>query len=287
MIRLSWIPQTTDAIPSNPAEIISGLKEIRIYRAPLTSKEFVLVATLPPHVGEWTTTDYDDGIYRVQVVDNAGNLSQVQEVAYPLSDITPPNPVGGLSLEFVVTPPPQEPPTPTGDIAIVNSVIEDLNGADYTITNNDPGYATDISYADDTTSGQYVALTTLTPGVTSGRLNKSWVQGTHTFVCIRATQLGQTTEQLCRPLSGLWAPGTGQAVLTWDANTEPDLAGYKIYMKNSAAGPYSTPHVVLVGPTTTYTVTNLSPGTYWFRITAYDTSGNESAFSNEVQKTIT
>jgi len=42
-----------------------------------------------------------------------------------------------------------------------------------------------------------------------------------------------------------------------------------------------------VGDVTTYTVTSLSGGTrYYFRVTAYDTSSNESSFSNEVFKDI-
>jgi hypothetical protein len=42
-----------------------------------------------------------------------------------------------------------------------------------------------------------------------------------------------------------------------------------------------------VGNVTTYTVTNLTSGqTYYFSVTAYDTSNNESAFSSEVSKKI-
>ena len=45
--------------------------------------------------------------------------------------------------------------------------------------------------------------------------------------------------------------------------------------------------MVPVGMTTTYTVTNLSAGqTYYFAATAYDTTGIESAFSNEVSVTL-
>jgi hypothetical protein len=37
---------------------------------------------------------------------------------------------------------------------------------------------------------------------------------------------------------------------------------------------------------TAYTVTGLPTGTHYFAVTAFDTSGNESDYSNEVSKTI-
>ena len=71
--------------------------------------------------------------------------------------------------------------------------------------------------------------------------------------------------------------------LSWSSNTEPDLAGYKVYYGAASHG-YGSP--VVIGLQTTYTVTGLSNGTYYFSVTAFDTSGNESGFSNEVSKTI-
>src|SRR5881396_1033391 len=67
--------------------------------------------------------------------------------------------------------------------------------------------------------------------------------------------------------------------LAWDANSETTLSGYKLYY-GTASRNYAT--VINVANRTTYTVTALGPGTYYFAVTAYDTLGNESAFSNEV-----
>jgi len=67
--------------------------------------------------------------------------------------------------------------------------------------------------------------------------------------------------------------------LAWDANTETNLGGYKVYY-GSASRAYGAP--IDVGKVTTYTVTGLGTGTYYFAVTAYDTSGNESGYSNEV-----
>jgi hypothetical protein len=71
--------------------------------------------------------------------------------------------------------------------------------------------------------------------------------------------------------------------LQWDANTETDLAGYKVY-QGTASRNYGTPTVL--GLVTTYAIPTLQPGTYYFAVTAYNTSQLESGYSNEVSVTI-
>jgi Fibronectin type III domain len=75
--------------------------------------------------------------------------------------------------------------------------------------------------------------------------------------------------------------------LTWTANREPDLAGYKIYV-GTASGTYSFPGSAFVtGKVTSYTVSNLPMGqTYFFAISAYDSASNESSLSSEVSKSL-
>jgi chitodextrinase len=76
----------------------------------------------------------------------------------------------------------------------------------------------------------------------------------------------------------------GSASLSWDPNTEQDFAGYQLYYGPSS-GSYQ--FTVDVGNQTTYTLSGLTDGqTYYFAVTAYDTSGNESNFSSEVSTTI-
>lgn len=81
-------------------------------------------------------------------------------------------------------------------------------------------------------------------------------------------------------------PTSETATLSWDANSEPDLEGYKIY-RATASGGYGAPIAILTTDVTSYTVTGLETGiTYFFAVTAYNSSGVESSFSNEVSKTI-
>ena len=82
-------------------------------------------------------------------------------------------------------------------------------------------------------------------------------------------------------------PTTGSATLTWVANGEPDLAGYKVYV-GTASGTYnfsSSPFTI--GKVTTYTLSNLPRNnTYFFAISAYDSARNEGPLSTEVSKSI-
>ncbi len=73
----------------------------------------------------------------------------------------------------------------------------------------------------------------------------------------------------------------GQGV-RWDANTESNLAGYKLHY-GSTSGNYNS--VIDVGNVTEYvffTNPTITDGLYYFAATAYDTDGEESPYSNEV-----
>jgi hypothetical protein len=72
----------------------------------------------------------------------------------------------------------------------------------------------------------------------------------------------------------------GTITLAWDPNTEPDLAGYKIYYGTSSRQYTVT---VDVGNVTRYTIRDLDESrVYYLAVTAYDTAGNESELSDEV-----
>ncbi len=79
--------------------------------------------------------------------------------------------------------------------------------------------------------------------------------------------------------------------LTWMAPTQnvdgtalTDLAGYRIYY-GAASGAYTDVLEVTSSSSTSHSLT-LPSGSYYFAMTAVDASGNESAYSNELMKSI-
>jgi len=73
--------------------------------------------------------------------------------------------------------------------------------------------------------------------------------------------------------------------LAWDANTETDLAGYRVYTTDTS-GVYTfgdgNQMCTIAAGTEICEVTGIPDGTHYFVLTAYDVAGNESGPSNEV-----
>ena len=76
------------------------------------------------------------------------------------------------------------------------------------------------------------------------------------------------------------------ATLSWDAVTDSNLGGYRIYL-GTAPGNYTEFESVIKG-VTSFTVEGLKRGTrYYFAVTAYDDASNNESFpANEVFKDI-
>ena len=78
-------------------------------------------------------------------------------------------------------------------------------------------------------------------------------------------------------------PGPG-ATLNWDPVV--GAAGYNVYSR-TASGNFALLQSVVGGSMTTLTVNGLASGTtYYFAATAYDSSNNESSFSNLACKSV-
>jgi hypothetical protein len=88
------------------------------------------------------------------------------------------------------------------------------------------------------------------------------------------------------------APANGTASLSWSAPTDNSngspitgLAGYNIYYGTDPSN--LTKSIDVAGAsTTTYVVTGLSAGTYYFAVSAYNSEGVDSPLSNIGHKTI-
>jgi hypothetical protein len=85
-------------------------------------------------------------------------------------------------------------------------------------------------------------------------------------------------------------PGLSSVTLTWvaptlneDGSALTDLAGFKLYWGTT---PGSYPNSVTINDpdATAYVVENLSPGTYQFVATSFNTSNVESAYSTPATK---
>jgi len=88
------------------------------------------------------------------------------------------------------------------------------------------------------------------------------------------------------PPDGLRAtPGSGKVRLDWQANSAPDLSGYKVSYGN-VSGSYTD--TIDVHNVITYDVRSLvNDASYFFAVRAYDTGSNISEYSSEVSATPT
>ena len=116
--------------------------------------------------------------------------------------------------------------------------------------------------------------------------------GTTTGIVITANDGRQGTASLTAFSLTVQAVAVGSATLSWvppttntDGSALTNLAGYKVYWGPSQ-GNYPN-SVTLANPgLTSHVVSNLSPGTYFFVVTAYNAAGVESSFSPVGSKTI-
>ncbi len=116
--------------------------------------------------------------------------------------------------------------------------------------------------------------------------------GTTSGIVINVNDGHQATASLAAFSVTVQAVAVGSATLSWtppttntDGSPLNDLAGYKIYWGTSL-GNYPNSTTLANAGLTSYVVTNLAPGTYFFVATAYNSSGAESTFSGTASKTI-
>ena len=69
--------------------------------------------------------------------------------------------------------------------------------------------------------------------------------------------------------------------LLWDANTEADLKGYNVYQSITDGGPYTLKAGLAKVTSYNVTLSATVPTNYFWVVTAVDTAGNESGYSNQ------
>ncbi|SFC17473.1 fibronectin type 3 domain-containing protein [Klenkia taihuensis] len=214
-------------------------------------------------VGAATGTTYTDTglvndrsyVYRVVAVDTHGNRSAPSDpVGATPTDLTPPAAPTGLTAVRgdgqVALSWPSNPETDVAAYRVLRDDVEvaTVTGASYT----DTGLVNDRTYA-------YRLVAVDTHG------NRS----TASDPAVPATPTDLTPP--AAPAGLVATRGDGQVVLTWTANTEPDLASYRVLRDG-------TEIATVTG--TTYTVTGLpNDQPTSFSLVAVDTHGNRSTAS--------
>lgn len=200
----------------------------------------------------------------------AANTPQVIPVTLTVNPAPTASPVIGLSV---------------GSMAFTGTA-GGSNPATQSFTISNAGTGT-LSWA----AGDTAAWLTLSPtsGTNSGTVSASvslsgLATGTYSgTITVSATGATSKTFQVTLTVSSTTST-SGSATLIWTANTDSDLAGYKVY-RGTQSGVYDTS--IAVGNVTTHQVTNLPPNTtYFFSVTALDSAGNESLPSSEVSKSV-
>jgi hypothetical protein len=115
--------------------------------------------------------------------------------------------------------------------------------------------------------------------------------GTYSNIVIRVSD-GTTTSSLAAFSITVLGVGTSSATLSWvppttnvDGSRLTNLSGYRVYW-GTASGSYPNSVTLNNGGLASYVVTDLAPGTYYFVVTARNSAGVESAFSNVASTTI-
>jgi len=99
----------------------------------------------------------------------------------------------------------------------------------------------------------------------------------YTFTPPDTTPPGKVTNLTVTPAS------CAQLDLDWNANTEPDLDHYNVYRGTATGGPYD---LIASSTTNSYSDTGLTASrTYYYVVSAADTSGNEGGTSGEASGT--
>src|SRR5262245_33524834 len=192
--------------------------------------------------------------------------------------------VGAQSSKGKKPPPKNRPPTISG--APTTSV---LSGEAYSFqpTATDPDLNTlTYSIANQPVWASFDAATGRLTG-TPGAANV----GTTTGIVISVSD-GLASASLAAFNLTVQAVGTGSATLHWlpptlNTNGTPltNLAGYKVYWGTSPDN-YTSSTTVMNPGLSSYVVGSLLPNTYYFWVTALNSTGNESVFSNITSKVV-
>ena len=225
-------------------------------------------ATSMPYTVAWNSGNVANGAHTLTAVaaDAAGNLMASSSISIDVSNSSPPPP-GDTVKPSVAISAPSSGAVLTGVVSVSASASDNVG----------------------VTLVQFVLNgVTLLKEDSVSPYAFSWdtaqvANGTHTLVAFARDAAGNFSSS--SPVTVTLV--NNNAVLTWDANTDSDLAGYRVYYGTSPGNYQQTKGEGIVAFGTSYTITGLASGTtYYFTVTAFDGSGNESDYASEVFKNI-
>lgn len=196
-----------------------------------------------------------------------------------------------IPVTFIVTPAPAPPAQPAIGMSPTSLAFNATAGGNnpstqnILITNTGTGTLTwtvtdNANWLTAIQSGNSVVANVNIAGLAAGNYS-----GVITVSASGATNTPQTLP-VTLTVAAAPQPTTGSVTLSWNANGESDLAGYKVYRATNSGG-YGAPIATLTAGTTQYVSSGLAKGfTYFFVITAYDQAGNESPYSSETSKSV-
>src|SRR5688572_19788309 len=257
----------------SPEKIVSGYN---VYRSTSETGPYAKLNATPVTASEFLDTTAATGVtyyYKVSAVHDWGGESQLSAPASGVrsTDTTPPSAPTGLAAENA-----------GGGIRIT------------WFSNTEPDLAGYKVYRSDTEGGEYFALNGGSAVAGGSFLDTSAEVGATYFYKITAVdtsgnESGQsgaagatrTVDAAPAAPAGLAALGElGGVKLTWTANTETDLAGYRIYRSDTADGAFVAINGGNLVTAATFTDTGMAAGERrYYRVTAVDVAGNESPAS--------
>ncbi len=244
-------------------------------------------AWLSLSTGSGTTTTETDSISAT--VNLTGLAAGTYTAAVTVSASGATNSPQVIPVSLTLTPAPAPTSNPIINLSVPSLTFTGTSGASnpsaqsFAISNTGTGTLT-------WTAGDNAAWLSLSPasgtntGTVAATVNLAGLAAGTYSGTITVSATGATSKTL--PVSFTVNPSTtaGSASLSWSANTDSDLAGYKVYV-GTQSGVYAAP--ISVGQVTAYQLNNLAMNTtYFVSITAVDTAGNESLHSAEVSKSI-
>ena len=255
----------------------ADLAGYKVSRSTSSSGTYTVLATV-------TTSAYSDtaapagvaSYYKISAVDKTGNTSGTTSAA-------------SATRRAGATPPATAPAAPAGFKATADKTASVITLAwtapavavtGYTVSRSDSATGTFSTIGSPAAKDVTFVDKAAPVGVTSYyRIVATNAVGSSTAATASATTVKDTTAPATPSSPKAVLLATGGMTISWTANKEADLAGYRV-LKRNGAGDY----VAQLGATTPYTATTFNDATVtegkvaYFRIYAIDTSGNVSSY---------